>query len=59
MSGELPDSEQLDAFKELINDNMALDKKTTMNIIDLEGQNIMNILARSVLEMYTFESQSR
>lgn len=55
LSGELPDSEQLDAFKELINDNMPLDKKTTMNIIDLEGQNIMNILARSVLEMYTFD----
>ena len=55
LSGELPDSEQLSAFKELINDNMPLDKKTTMNIIDLEGQNIMNILARSVLEMYTFD----
>ena len=55
LSGELPDNEQLDAFKELINDNMPLDKKTTMNIIDLEGQNIMNILARSVLEMYTFD----
>lgn len=53
--GRIADSEQLDAFKELINDNMALDKKTTMNIIDLEGQNIMNILARSVLEMYTFD----
>jgi len=26
-----------------------------MNIIDLEGQDIMNILARSVLEMYTFD----
>lgn len=26
-----------------------------MNILDLEGQNIMNILARSVLEMYTFD----
>ena len=34
------------SFKELINDNMPLDKKTTMNIIDLEGQNIMNILAQ-------------
>ena len=56
LSGELPDAEQLSSFKELINDNMPLDKKTTMNIIDLEGQNIMNILARSVLEMYTFDS---
>ena len=55
LSGELPDAEQLSSFKELINDNMPLDKKTTMNIIDLEGQNIMNILARSVLEMYTFD----
>ncbi len=27
-----------------------------MNILDLEGQNIMNILARSVLEMYTFDA---
>ena len=55
LSGELPDKEQLASFKELINDNMPLDKKTTMNIIDLEGHNIMNILARSVLEMYTFD----
>lgn len=55
LSGELPDKEQLAAFQELINDNMPLDKKTTMHIIDLEGQNIMNILARSVLEMYTFD----
>ena len=55
LSGELPDTEQLAAFKELINDNMPLDKMTTMNIIELEGQNIMNILARSVLEMYTFD----
>lgn len=33
LSGELPDSEQLAAFQGLINDNMPLDKKTTMNII--------------------------
>ena len=37
LSGELPDKEQLASFKELINDNMPLDKKTTMNIIDLEA----------------------
>lgn len=34
---------------------MPLEQKTKMNILDLEGQNIMNILARSVLEMYTFD----
>jgi citrate synthase len=56
LSGELPDKENLVSFKELINDNMVLGQKTKMNIIDLEGQNIMNILARSVLEMYNFDS---
>ena len=55
LSGNLPDKEELDAFSELINDNMALDHKTIVHIIDLEGSNIMNILARSVLEMYTFD----
>lgn len=55
LSGHLPDKEQLQSFKELISDNMPLEQKTTMNILDLEGQNIMNILARSVLEMYTFD----
>ena len=55
LSGQLPDKEELENFKELINDNMPLEQKTKMNIIDLEGQNIMNILARSVLEMYNFD----
>ena len=55
LSGNLPDKEELDAFLELLNENMPLEQKTTMNILDLEGQNIMNILARSVLEMYTFD----
>ena len=55
LSGNLPDKEDLCAFRELINDNMALDHKTIVHIIDLEGSNIMNILARSVLEMYTFD----
>ena len=56
LSGKLPDKEELSAFKELLNDNMPLEQKTKMNILDLEGQNIMNILARSVLEMYTFDA---
>ena len=55
LSGHLPDKEELHSFKELIYDNMPLEQKTKMNILDLEGQNIMNILARSVLEMYTFD----
>ena len=55
LSGQLPDKEELDAFKELLNDNMPLDHRTIVHIIDLEGSNIMNILARCVLEMYTFD----
>ena len=34
---------------------MPLHHKTKMNILDMEGQNVMNILARSVLGMYTFD----
>ncbi|MGI6232735.1 MAG: citrate/2-methylcitrate synthase [Prevotella sp.] len=55
LSGRLPDEEELEAFKELLNENMPLDHRTIVNIIDLEGSNIMNILARCVLEMYTFD----
>ena len=55
LSGQLPDSEELDSFKELLNDNMPLDHRTVVHIIDLEGANIMNILARCVLEMHTFD----
>jgi citrate synthase len=56
LSGQLPDAEELTNFKELLYENMALEQKTTINIIDLEGQNIMNTLARCVLEMYNFDS---
>lgn len=55
LSGDLPDKEELAAFSELLNDNMPLDHRTIVHIIDLEGSNIMNILARCVLEMYTFD----
>ena len=55
LSGNLPDEEELTAFRELINENMPLDHRTIVHIIDLEGSNIMNILARCVLEMYTFD----
>jgi len=55
LSGGLPDKESLKLFTELIYDCMPLSQKTKMNILDLEGQNIMNILARSVLEMYSFD----
>lgn len=56
LSGRLPDREELQSFCEQITDNMPLDPKTILNIIELEGMNVMNILARSVLELYTFDS---
>ena len=57
LSGELPDQEELVNFRQLLNSKMALDHRSLVHIIDLEGTNIMNILARCVLEMYTFDPQ--
>jgi citrate synthase len=56
LSGDLPDKDSLENFKGLISERMPLEQKTKMNIIDLEGQNIMNTLARCVLEMYNFDN---
>ncbi len=55
LSGKLPDAEELADFKRLLFDGMPLMPKTTLNIIELEGSDIMNILARSVLELYTYD----
>lgn len=55
LSGYLPDKEEYEVFCSMLNNFMPLGQKTKMNILDLEGQNIMNILARCVLEMYTFD----
>lgn len=57
LSGQLPDKEELATFRELIYDNMPLEKNTLLHIIELEGHDIMNILARSVLEFYTFDER--
>ena len=55
LSGRLPDAEELQSFKDLVYENMPLEQKTILHIIELEGDDIMNILARSVLEFYTFD----
>lgn len=57
LSGDLPDKEELANFKELLYENMPLTHETTMSILQLRGNNIMNILARSVLEMYNFDDR--
>ena len=56
LSGRLPNREEIEAFSELILDNMPLEQKTLLHIIEMEGNNVMNILARSVLEFYTFDT---
>lgn len=56
LSGHLPDKEELDSFHRLIVENMPLEKNTLLHIIELEGRDVMNILSRSVLELYTFDA---
>ena len=55
LSGRLPARGELEAFSSLIMANMPLEQKTLLHIIEMEGNNVMNILARSVLEFYTFD----
>ncbi|MDR2147250.1 MAG: citrate synthase [Tannerella sp.] len=55
LSGYLPDKDELSTFSSVLNEKMPLAHKAKMHILDLEGQDIMNILARTVLEMYTYD----
>ncbi|MFV0390852.1 MAG: citrate synthase [Paludibacteraceae bacterium] len=55
LSGNLPSAEELELFQKVIMKTMPLDHSTTMNILSLKGKNIMNILARSVLELYVHD----
>jgi len=56
LSGRLPEPEELDSFKSLLFENMPLEQKTVLHIIEMEGTDIMNILARSVMEFYTYDT---
>lgn len=55
LSGTLPEKEELETFRKLLMSTMPLDHRATMSILALQGKNIMNILARSVLELYTYD----
>lgn len=57
LSGNLPSKEELSDFSRLLNQTMDLNPKITMHILDLEGQDIMNNLARCVLELYSFDDK--
>ncbi|MDR3251369.1 MAG: citrate synthase [Tannerella sp.] len=56
LSGNLPDRDELSDFREMLYGNMPLTHDSTISIIRQRGNNIMNILARTVLEMYTFDA---
>lgn len=55
LSGYLPDREELETFSALLSELMALRHSQKMNIIQTYGDDIMNILARSVLQLYTYD----
>lgn len=55
LSGSLPDKDELETFRNVLTETMPLDHRATMSILALQGKNIMNILARSVLELYTYD----
>jgi citrate synthase len=55
LAGKLPNKEEFNAFSEVLWHTMPLNHRTTMSILSLTGKNIMNILARSVLELYTYD----
>ncbi|MEA5082232.1 MAG: citrate synthase [Dysgonamonadaceae bacterium] len=55
LSGTLPDSEELAAFHTLLTTTMPLEHKAMMSILALQGKNIMNILSRSVLDLYNYD----
>ncbi|MFT3995131.1 MAG: citrate synthase [Dysgonomonas sp.] len=55
LAGYLPTKAELTDFSKLLSRTMALNSKITNHLLDLEGQDIMNILGRCVLELYTFD----
>lgn len=55
LSGHLPTKSELKDFSGLLSKTMDLNQIITTHILDLEGMDIMNNLARCVLELYTFD----
>lgn len=55
LSGDLPTDEELKSFSLLLSQTMDINQKVTLHLLDLKGNDIMNILARCVLELYIFD----
>lgn len=58
LSGTEPNDEELNDFKSELYKHMDLDQKSILNIIELEGDDIMNTLSRTILELYVFDSRA-
>lgn len=57
LSGNLPSASELEEFSQLLSRTMDLNPMITRHILDLHGEDIMNNLARCVLELYTFDDK--
>ena len=58
LSGYLPSQEELESFKELIAEQRRIEDMAKFSILQLQGHDVMNILARSVMIMYTFDDEA-
>lgn len=59
LMGSLPNKDKLNKFKEILANSRALPENFTEDIImKVASPNIMNMLARSVLALYTYDSNS-
>ncbi len=58
LAGYLPSTEELASFKELIAEQRRIEDMSKFSILQLQGHDIMNILARSVMIMYTFDDDA-
>lgn len=55
LSGKLPTDTELQDFSYLISRTMDIERDMLLHLLYLKGDNIMNILGRSVLEMFIFD----
>lgn len=56
LSGKLPTETELQDFSYLISQTMDIEREMLLHLLYLKGDNIMNILGRSVLEMFIFDN---
>ena len=56
LSGRLPTEIELQDFSYLISQTMDIEREMLLHLLYLKGDNIMNILGRSVLEMFIFDN---